>query len=109
MLGSRPGTVARHARRLARRATLRPGDSEIRRVARASAPGSVLLPLGRVAEWQTRWLQVPVRATSWGFKSPLAHGETPVQLGFLRVWKARLLPDFYPCARKYPPSHTRDI
>ena len=29
--------------------------------------------LGRVAEWQTRWLQVPVRATSWGFKSPLAH------------------------------------
>ena len=30
-------------------------------------------PLGRVAEWQTRWLQVPVRATSWGFKSPLAH------------------------------------
>jgi hypothetical protein len=30
---------------------------------------------GRVAEWQTRWLQVPVRATSWGFKSPLAHGK----------------------------------
>lgn len=31
------------------------------------------VPLGRVAKWQTRWLQVPVRATSWGFKSPLAH------------------------------------
>jgi hypothetical protein len=43
---------------------------------------SPLLLLGRVAEWQTRWLQVPVRATSWGFKSPLAHcdicgGATP--------------------------------
>jgi hypothetical protein len=23
--------------------------------------------------WQTRRIQVPVRATSWGFKSPLAH------------------------------------
>ena len=30
-------------------------------------------PLGRVAEWQTRWLQVPVSARTWGFKSPLAH------------------------------------
>ena len=28
----------------------------------------------RVAEWQTRWLQVPVPARAWGFKSPLAHG-----------------------------------
>ena len=36
--------------------------------------GSVpLLLLGRVAEWQTRWLQVPVFARTWGFKSPLAH------------------------------------
>jgi hypothetical protein len=26
-----------------------------------------------VAEWQTRWLQVPVPARAWGFKSPLAH------------------------------------
>ena len=38
--------------------------------------GNVSVPLGRVAEWQTRWLQVPVRATSWGFKSPLAHGSS---------------------------------
>ena len=29
--------------------------------------------LGRVAEWQTRWLQVPVSVRTWGFKSPLAH------------------------------------
>ncbi len=29
--------------------------------------------LARVAEWQTRWLQVPVPARAWGFKSPLAH------------------------------------
>ena len=36
--------------------------------------GSVrALLLGRVAEWQTRWLQVPVFARTWGFKSPLAH------------------------------------
>ena len=28
---------------------------------------------GRVVEWQTRWLQVPVRESVWGFKSPLAH------------------------------------
>src|SRR6185436_10506853 len=27
----------------------------------------------RVAEWQTRWLQVPVSERAWGFKSPLAH------------------------------------
>ena len=28
---------------------------------------------GRVAEWQTRWLQVPVSFGTWGFKSPFAH------------------------------------
>ena len=28
---------------------------------------------GQVAEWQTRWLQVPVFERTWGFKSPLAH------------------------------------
>ena len=35
----------------------------------------VALPrsLGRVAKWQTRWLQVPVFVRTWGFKSPLAH------------------------------------
>ena len=30
-------------------------------------------PRARVAERQTRWLQVPVSARTWGFKSPLAH------------------------------------
>lgn len=30
---------------------------------------------GRVAEWQTRWLQVPVSFGTWGFKSPFAHNE----------------------------------
>ena len=45
----------------------------------AARPGSVWVPLGRVAEWQTCWLQVPVRATSWGFKSPLAHRKSPRQ------------------------------
>ncbi len=46
---------------------------------------SVLVPLGRVAEWQTRWLQVPVFVRTWGFKSPLAHWKTPAQLGSFRV------------------------
>jgi hypothetical protein len=34
----------------------------------------------RVAERQTRWLQVPVSERAWGFKSPLAHANkgTPV-------------------------------
>src|ERR1700754_4536227 len=32
--------------------------------------------LGRVAEWQTRWLQVPVSFGTWGFKSPFAHNRT---------------------------------
>src|SRR5215204_7705677 len=31
----------------------------------------------RVAERQTRWLQVPVSARTWGFKSPLAHQYEP--------------------------------
>ena len=30
-------------------------------------------PLARVAEWQTRQLQVLVSERAWGFKSPLAH------------------------------------
>ena len=34
---------------------------------------SVMRQLGRVAKWQTRWLQVPVFVRTWGFKSPLAH------------------------------------
>ena len=48
----------------------------------------------RVAEWQTRWLQVPVSERAWGFKSPLAHHNvlsqdegnprTPRVRGFLR-------------------------
>src|SRR4029453_11941396 len=28
---------------------------------------------GEWRNWQTRWLQVPVAARAWGFKSPLAH------------------------------------
>ena len=33
--------------------------------------------------WQTRWLQVPVPARAWGFKSPLAHAnEMAPDLGF---------------------------
>ena len=36
--------------------------------------------------WQTRWLQVPVSARTWGFKSPLAHTSNPVlSTGFVRV------------------------
>jgi hypothetical protein len=35
---------------------------------------------GEWRNWQTRRLQVPVRATSWGFKSPLAHGVLPANV-----------------------------
>ncbi|MDQ1246252.1 MAG: hypothetical protein QG597_620, partial [Actinomycetota bacterium] len=39
---------------------------------------------GRVAEWQTRWLQVPVSFGTWGFKSPFAHNEQFHELRALR-------------------------
>jgi hypothetical protein len=44
----------------------------------------------RVAERQTRWLQVPVSERAWGFKSPLAHAEEPREIndfpGFFLVF-----------------------
>ena len=40
--------------------------------------------LGRVAEWQTRWLQVPVSFGTWGFKSPFAHNCVESSRGFVR-------------------------
>jgi hypothetical protein len=39
---------------------------------------------GRVAEWQTRWLQVPVSFGTWGFKSPFAHQERFYELKAVR-------------------------
>src|SRR3954452_6343587 len=36
--------------------------------------------LGRVAEWQTRTVQVRVSVRTWGFNSPLAHHSTPPSL-----------------------------
>jgi hypothetical protein len=53
--------------------------------------------LGRVAEWQTRWLQVPVSFGTWGFKSPFAHIEvndeekvtSPPGRGLLHVYGLR--------------------
>jgi hypothetical protein len=45
---------------------------------------------GRVAEWQTRWLQVPVSFGTWGFKSPFAHSESKVtaskEVGTFVLW-----------------------
>ena len=49
----------------------------------------------RVAERQTRWLQVPVSERVWGFKSPLAHAiERAPVLGpglflFCSQWEVR--------------------
>jgi hypothetical protein len=47
--------------------------------------------LGRVAEWQTRWLQVPVSFGTWGFKSPFAHksnrGESLIAGGSPRLFE----------------------
>src|SRR3954447_9457655 len=45
-----------------------------------------MAPLGRAAEWQTRWLQVPVSVRMWGFKSPLAHWKPLRERGRSRVW-----------------------
>ena len=47
---------------------------------------SVNSPFGRVAKWQTRWLQVPVFASTWGFKSPLAH---KIVIGFDNIRRDR--------------------
>ena len=60
----------------------------------------------RVAERQTRWLQVPVSERAWGFKSPLAHanGRTPV-LGPGFFCFKRIYEDF-PAARSNPPGMT---
>ncbi len=41
---------------------------------------STLCERARVAERQTRWLQVPVSERAWGFKSPLAHRWRPESL-----------------------------
>jgi hypothetical protein len=39
-----------------------------------------------VAEWQTRWLQVPVSFGTWGFKSPFAHSVMSRVMGY--AWLA---------------------
>ena len=54
-------------------ATVLQGCSRAARWWSGAVPLAFGFPLGRVAEWQTRWLQVPVSARTWGFKSPLAH------------------------------------
>jgi hypothetical protein len=47
------------------------------RQSRTRPPEDRLLPSpcgpGEWRNWQTRRIQDPVRATGWGFKSPLAH------------------------------------
>ena len=43
------------------------------RVPSVAGSANVRAPLARVAEWQTRQLQVLVSERAWGFKSPLAH------------------------------------
>src|SRR6202035_4415794 len=42
---------------------------------------------GRVAEWQTRWLQVPVSFGTWGFKSPFAHNCDDSRHGLRITWR----------------------
>jgi hypothetical protein len=44
-------------------------------------PVIVQPPLARVAEWQTRQLQVLVSERAWGFKSPLAHKKSLAMQG----------------------------
>src|SRR5437764_11759542 len=55
--------------------------------------------LGRVAEWQTRTVQVRVSVRTWGFNSPLAHHpQIPVEQGFLSL-------DLRTVASKASPRH----
>ncbi len=58
------------------------GGGPVRSIGTVEGPGRLRdrLPrlLGRVAEWQTRWLQVPVSFGTWGFKSPFAHTKPQV-------------------------------
>ena len=92
--------------------TLRIGSRQVRALVAASIasparfgePGrvrdSLSRLLGRVAEWQTRWLQVPVSFGTWGFKSPFAHncGESGHRLQMSRVTgyrEARPLAGFF--------------
>src|SRR3954464_137510 len=53
------------------------------------------LPLGRVAEWQTRTVQVRVSVRTWGFNSPLAHHICAGQSTWTGLENWRLLPNFY--------------
>lgn len=50
-------------------------DSDLAVWVRWGCGDTVARSFGRVAEWQTRWLQVPVSFGTWGFKSPFAHHE----------------------------------
>jgi hypothetical protein len=51
--------------------------------------------LGRVAEWQTRWLQVPVSFGTWGFKSPFAHNTIVMNRVRLDASRPQLLAEVY--------------
>ncbi len=78
-----PRSYPDNPRRLRFRAAIRSGLTAWVMHRRQAGPGIVLAFPGwfehgrtdraRVAERQTRWLQVPVSARTWGFKSPLAH------------------------------------
>ena len=44
---------------------------------------------GRVAEWQTRWLQVPVSFGTWGLKSPFAHKRAVLRTAGIKVTNSK--------------------
>ncbi len=50
-----------------------PPQSKIGRAVAECLRGNLAAALGRVAEWQTRTVQVRVSVRTWGFNSPLAH------------------------------------
>ena len=62
-----------------------------RRVPSVARSANVRDPLARVAEWQTRQLQVLVSERAWGFKSPLAHDKSLAVQGI----SSCLRPGFY--------------
>src|SRR3981189_1074356 len=71
----------------------RPAAREWRCLRRPGVSGSGfglawLFHSGEWRNWQTRRIQVPVSERVWGFKSPLAHHETPGESGDLWVDQA---------------------
>jgi len=76
-------------------------DAGLLEMRRTSA--AIVSATGEWRNWQTRRIQVPVSARTWGFKSPIAHLEVPGQLGCVEPGR----PDFYRTSIGVSRAHLR--